>query len=66
MKKQFRGAKSFLEPSVVKDEYGEIVKSGIHTYGDTIHLFIERKIIKVYLCRAMFPGILNIVRIQLV
>ncbi|MBK9221251.1 MAG: 4-hydroxyphenylpyruvate dioxygenase [Saprospiraceae bacterium] len=38
-----RGAKSFLEPSVVKDEYGEIVKSGIHTYGDTIHLFIERK-----------------------
>jgi 4-hydroxyphenylpyruvate dioxygenase len=38
-----RGAKSFLEPIVVKDEHGEIVKSGIHTYGETIHLFIERK-----------------------
>jgi 4-hydroxyphenylpyruvate dioxygenase len=38
-----RGAKPFLEPSVVSDEHGEIVKSGIHTYGDTVHLFIERK-----------------------
>lgn len=38
-----RGAKSYLEPTVLKDEYGEIVKSGIHTYGDTVHLFIERK-----------------------
>ncbi len=38
-----RGAKSYLEPTVVKDEFGEIVKSGIHTYGDTIHMFIERK-----------------------
>ncbi len=38
-----RGAKSYLEPTVVKDEHGEIVKSGIHTYGETIHLFIERK-----------------------
>lgn len=38
-----RGAKSFLEPTVVSDEHGEIKKSGIHTYGDTIHLFIERK-----------------------
>ena len=38
-----RGATSFLEPTVIKDKDGEIVKSGIHTYGDTIHLFIERK-----------------------
>lgn len=38
-----RGAKSYLEPTVVKDEHGEIVKAGIHTYGETIHLFIERK-----------------------
>ena len=34
---------SFLEPVSVSDEFGEIVKSGIHTYGDTVHLFIERK-----------------------
>ena len=38
-----RGAKSYLEPIVLTDEFGEIVKSGIHTYGDTVHLFIERK-----------------------
>lgn len=38
-----RGAKSYLEPIVDKDEYGKIVKSGIHTYGETVHLFIERK-----------------------
>ncbi len=38
-----RGAKSYMEPTVVKDEQGEIVKAGIHTYGETIHMFIERK-----------------------
>jgi 4-hydroxyphenylpyruvate dioxygenase len=38
-----RGAKSFMEPVNRKDEYGELVMSGIHTYGDTVHLFIERK-----------------------
>ncbi len=38
-----RGAKSFLEPVVEKDKDGEVVRSGIHTYGDTVHIFIERK-----------------------
>lgn len=38
-----RGAKSYLEPTVEKDENGEIVKAGIYTYGETVHLFIERK-----------------------
>lgn len=38
-----RGAKSYMEPKVMKDEDGELVMSGIHTYGDTVHLFIERK-----------------------
>lgn len=38
-----RGAKSFLEPTVTKDEHGEIVRSGIHTYGETVHIFVERK-----------------------
>ncbi len=38
-----RGAKAFMEPVVEKDEHGEIIKSGIHTYGDTVHIFIERK-----------------------
>ncbi len=38
-----RGAKSFMEPTVEKDEHGEVVRSGIHTYGDTVHIFVERK-----------------------
>ncbi len=38
-----RGAKSYMEPQRLKDDNGELVMSGIHTYGDTVHLFIERK-----------------------
>lgn len=38
-----RGARSFMEPLKMEDEFGEVVMSGIHTYGDTVHLFIERK-----------------------
>lgn len=38
-----RGAKSFLEPTVEKDEHGEVVRAGIYTYGETIHMFVERK-----------------------
>ncbi|MCX8080407.1 MAG: 4-hydroxyphenylpyruvate dioxygenase [Bacteroidia bacterium] len=38
-----RGAKPYLEPVVEKDEFGEVVRSGIHTYGDTVHIFVERK-----------------------
>ncbi len=38
-----RGAVSFLEPTVEKDEFGEVVRSGIYTYGETVHLFVERK-----------------------
>jgi 4-hydroxyphenylpyruvate dioxygenase len=38
-----RGAKSYMEPQTLKDNDGEVVLSGIHTYGDTVHLFVERK-----------------------
>lgn len=38
-----RGGKSYMEPTTLKDKDGEVVISGIHTYGDTVHLFIERK-----------------------
>lgn len=38
-----RGGKSYLEPTTLTDKDGEVVMSGIHTYGDTVHLFIERK-----------------------
>jgi len=38
-----RGARSFMEPIVEKDEFGEVVRSGIYTYGETVHVFVERK-----------------------
>ncbi|HEY1112779.1 MAG TPA: 4-hydroxyphenylpyruvate dioxygenase [Chitinophagaceae bacterium] len=38
-----RGGKSYMEPQRLKDDTGEVVLSGIHTYGDTVHLFVERK-----------------------
>ena len=38
-----RGAKSYQEPLVTNDENGEVVSAGIYTYGETVHLFIERK-----------------------
>ena len=38
-----RGAKPLFEPTVFKDDKGHVVKSGIKTYGDTVHIFVERK-----------------------
>jgi len=38
-----RGAKSYAAPSVLNDENGEVKLASIHTYGDTIHTFVERK-----------------------
>jgi len=38
-----RGAKSYMEPTVEKDENGEVVRAGIYTYGETVHMFVERK-----------------------
>ncbi|WP_025664566.1 4-hydroxyphenylpyruvate dioxygenase [Aquimarina megaterium] len=38
-----RGAKSYMEPTVEEDENGRVVFSGIHTYGETVHVFVERK-----------------------
>lgn len=37
-----RGAKSYFEPRTLKDDKGEVVLSGIHTYGETVHVFVER------------------------
>ncbi len=38
-----RGAKSYMKPTKEIDSDGEVVRSGIHTYGDTVHVFVERK-----------------------
>ena len=37
-----RGAKSYMKPTVEEDEHGKVVRSGIHTYGETVHIFVER------------------------
>lgn len=31
-----------MEPVTITDKYGDVTLSGIHTYGETVHLFIER------------------------
>jgi 4-hydroxyphenylpyruvate dioxygenase len=38
-----RGAKSYMQPTRFEDKDGVVVKSGIHTYGETVHVFVERK-----------------------
>lgn len=38
-----RGAKPFMPPTVERDEFGEVLRSGIYTYGETVHIFVERK-----------------------
>jgi 4-hydroxyphenylpyruvate dioxygenase len=38
-----RGARAYLEPTIERDSSGEVVRSGIHTYGDVVHIFVERK-----------------------
>jgi len=38
-----RGAKSAGEPRTLTDSFGEVKTASIHTYGDTIHTFVERR-----------------------
>ncbi len=38
-----RGAKPYFEPKKEEDKNGYVIRSGIHTYGDTVHIFVERK-----------------------
>jgi 4-hydroxyphenylpyruvate dioxygenase len=38
-----RGAETYMDPQTLEDEYGELKMSGIYTYGETVHMFIERK-----------------------
>jgi 4-hydroxyphenylpyruvate dioxygenase len=37
-----RGARSAMEPTVLKDDFGQVKRSAIYTYGETLHSFIER------------------------
>lgn len=47
-----RGAKPASPPQILKDEFGEAKVASIHTYGDTLHTFVERKNYK----GAFLPG----------
>ena len=47
-----RGGKSCMLPQLLADEEGTLGISGIRTYGDTVHLFIDRKNYK----GAFMPG----------
>ena len=38
-----RGAEVYFWPTTESDEHGEVVRAGIRTYGDTVHIFVERK-----------------------
>jgi 4-hydroxyphenylpyruvate dioxygenase len=38
-----RGATSYMEPQTLTDAHGEVRLSGIHTYGEVVHIFVERK-----------------------
>ena len=38
-----RGAVAVQEPTVLRDDQGEVVIAGIRTYGDTIHSIVERR-----------------------
>lgn len=38
-----RGGASAIEPQTISDEFGTVKVASIHTYGDTIHTFVERK-----------------------
>jgi 4-hydroxyphenylpyruvate dioxygenase len=38
-----RGARPAQQPTVLKDDTGEVVLAAIHTYGDTIHSLVERR-----------------------
>jgi len=37
-----RGGKPAFPPQILEDEYGKVKIASIHTYGETIHTFVER------------------------
>ena len=37
------GARPYFAPKIEEDEFGQVIRSGIYTYGETVHIFVERK-----------------------
>lgn len=38
-----RGARHFMYPTEESDDQGKVIRSGIYTYGEVVHIFVERK-----------------------
>jgi 4-hydroxyphenylpyruvate dioxygenase len=38
-----RGARTVVEPTVLEDEHGKIVRASVEAYGDTLHSFVSRE-----------------------
>ncbi len=38
-----RGATHYMKPTVEEDADGKVVRSGIYSYGEVVHIFVERK-----------------------
>jgi len=38
-----RGAKHYMTPVTEEDTNGKVVRSGIYSYGETVHIFVERQ-----------------------
>jgi 4-hydroxyphenylpyruvate dioxygenase len=38
-----RGAKHYMAPVTEEDTNGKVVRSGIYSYGETVHIFVERQ-----------------------
>tara|TARA_B100000497_G_scaffold127992_1_gene172360 strand:+ start:389 stop:1516 length:1128 start_codon:yes stop_codon:yes gene_type:complete len=38
-----RGARPYMKPTREEDKDGYVIRSGIYTYGETVHIFVERK-----------------------
>ncbi len=51
-----KGARHHLWPTEFEDEHGKVQISGIHAYGDTIHLFVQRNHYEGY----FLPGYKNL------
>ena len=51
-----RGGKSYMEPTTLTDGDGQLVMSGIHTYGDTVHSSSSGKITAAFSCPASANG----------
>ncbi len=37
-----RGAKSYFSPITEEDTFGKVKRAGIYSYGETVHIFVER------------------------